>query len=431
MATKSFGLPKSELNTIYDRFKKYYLNMYNKKGYKESAKQIRDAYNYGIKSNSNDTLNGLIEAAQKANIKGATKIPSGTQVTAALNELRGSAKDYAIRKKNLETVSNTFKSLDEYLKTNSGSKFELPTTIMSSISRFDELLTTGTTVSKRRGTLGLYDNFNGSVSNIIGSLTEVSAAYEIDSILSSKNLFKNANLKMTGSNKQDIRVNKDLTLKGVTDARDISIDIGEGSTKLTLGISVKQYKIDTKTGTVNMKIRDSTFNTVLKYLQTGGSEALKLSGILSDRLTREKLFSVGFHEYKSSGAMRSSQVYTSEYNNIDDIINTTQVISGMILLDSLIGQGDFNKLGLQMLLVNGTMLDFSYLFPENLPRADGISPTRLLEVAPLGKGSPSYYTARHAESASTYYQYLTRYSSLNLVLREKINMNAALSKMKA
>ena len=180
-----------------------------------------------------------------------------------------------------------------------------------------------------------------------------------------------------------------------------------------------------------MKIRDSTFNTVLKYLQTGGSEALKLSGILSDRLTREKLFSVGFHEYKSSGAMRSSQVYTSEYNNIDDIINTTQVISGMILLDSLIGQGDFNKLGLQMLLVNGTMLDFSYLFPENLPRVDGISPTKLLEVAPLGKGSPSYYTARHAESASTYYQYLTRYSSLNLVLREKINMNAALSKMKA
>ena len=348
-----------------------------------------------------------------------------------MNELRGSAKDYAIRKKNLETVSNTFKSLDEYLKTNSGSKFELPTTIMSSISRFDELLTTGTTVSKRRGTLGLYDNFNGSVSNIIGSLTELSAAYEIDSILSSKNLFKNANLKMTGSDKQDIRINKNLTLKGVTDARDISIDIGEGSTKLTLGISVKQYKIDTKTGTVNMKIRDSTFNTVLKYLQTGGSEALKLSGILSDRLTREKLFSVGFHEYKSSGAMRSSQVYTSEYNNIDDIINTTQVISGMILLDSLIGQGDFNKLGLQMLLVNGTMLDFSYLFPENLPRADGISPTRLLEVAPLGKGSPSYYTARHAESASTYYQYLTRYSSLNLVLREKINMNAALSKMKA
>lgn len=402
-------LPSSKLTTMYKAMRELYISKYNK-NFKEVADKIHYAYTVGnIQRTSEDTYNEIAKSMTFITLKGANNLPPFSQFESALNEIKEKGTDLQKRLDNFKLVIDTFSLIGEFLKTTNHKS--LPSNIITGINRFETLLKVGTVKSKNRGMVSSMDDFAGTINDMLGSLAEVYALLELESALDGIDF----DIATTGTEKHDIKLNKQLTLKKVMNSRDISVTYKKNKIELSVGITVKKYNLNTKGTSYSIKLRDSKFNIVYKYLASGGTSTFPI-GEMIDRQRLSEMFTVGIHEYKKYGANIKSQ---SNFSNIKEVVTTLQKISGMALLDMLVGQGDFQKMGLQILILNGELLNFDYILPKKIPSAQGLSPAALQKASPLGSGNPSY---DEAIDTNSYDRYLERYNNLNLVLRETINL---------
>ena len=391
-------------NQMRANFEKIYI-----KNFEGIVKNIKSAYDNGIEKTSEKTYESIRESMrQNLNLKEANIVSYDT-FNKSIQELKFATKNYTQRTNNLKIVFSTLSELEKYLQSNNQ---EMPITLKSSLNRINQLLTEGSTTSKYRGVLKPWDAYYGTVNNIIGSVGEIYTEYEINKVLD-KDLFT---IEMAGAKTVDLNWKNKIKETNITDARDIVVKTTSKGAEISIGISVKNYKLDNK-NRINVKLRESSFSVVLNMLKLGGTQYLPLTGKGFNKQNLFEQFVVGFHDYKAK-VKNNDSIKNPRFDNYKAIMELNRAIVAMVLLDRLVGQSDFNKQGLQIMIANGKMLDFNTVIPAKIPSVEGMGPTSIYKVSPPG-GNPSYNSVMQNKN---YYSYLERYIQLKTILRHQIQL---------